>query len=155
MRRLAGITGLGMAAVLFSAIALAQMSTGDAPIIPLYPEGTVTSLGVPESRVRQKTGETLIFNVSEPTLELFRPAAGQANGTAVIVAPGGGFVGLGYEAGGTRVARRLALQGVTQISHDQKRGRSDAVAGSAYEGDGAADGAGEERYSYRDAAICG
>lgn len=115
MRRSVGITGLGMAAVLFSAAALAQVSTSDAPIIPLYPGGTVASLGVPESRARQQTGDTLIFNVSEPTLELFRPAAGQANGTAVIVAPGGGFVGLGYEAGGTRVARRLAQRGVTAL----------------------------------------
>lgn len=55
----------------------------------------------------------MIRNVSEPTLELFRPAAGKANGTAVIIAPGGGFVGLGYDAGGTAVARRLAQQGIT------------------------------------------
>ena len=32
--------------------------------------------GVPETQVRvEKMGETLIFNVSNPTLELFRPAA--------------------------------------------------------------------------------
>ncbi|WP_339501688.1 alpha/beta hydrolase, partial [Pseudomonas canadensis] len=57
----------------------------------------------------------MIRNVSEPTLELFRPAPGRANGTAVIVAPGGGFVGLGYDAGGTAVARLLAQHGVTAL----------------------------------------
>lgn len=55
----------------------------------------------------------MVFNVSDPTLELFLPTPGSANGTAVIVAPGGGFVGLGYDAGGTAVARRLAQHGVT------------------------------------------
>ena len=63
--------------------------------------------------MKQPTGDALIFNVSEPTLELFRPAAGHANGTAMIVAPGGGFVGLGYDAEGTEVARMLAQHGVT------------------------------------------
>jgi len=113
--RLARIARLGVAAVLISAAALAEAPAGDARIIPLYPKGTMPSLGVPESRVKQQGDDTLIFNVSEPTLELFRPAAGQANGTAVIVAPGGGFVGLGYEAGGTAVARRLAQRGVTAL----------------------------------------
>ncbi|KRB86801.1 hypothetical protein ASE00_01970 [Sphingomonas sp. Root710] len=102
-----------MIAALFSATATAQTAEGVAPIIPLYSKGTVTSLGVPEIRLKQPTGDTLIFNVSEPALELFRPAPGRANGTAMIVAPGGGFVGLGYEAGGTAVARRLAQEGIT------------------------------------------
>lgn len=33
----------------------------------------------------------------------------------MIVAPGGGFVGLGYDTGGTAVARRLAQRGVTAL----------------------------------------
>lgn len=85
-------------------------------IIPLYPKGTVAPLGVPESEDRiAGTGEKMIFNVSDPTLELFRPTQGRANGTAVIIAPGGGFVGLGYEAGGTAIAHRLARNGVTAL----------------------------------------
>jgi len=126
MRHLARITSLGMAAALFSTMAIAQTFTGDAPTILLYPKGTVASLGVPESRVKQQTGNTLIFNVSEPTLELFRPASGKANGMAVIVAPGGGFVGLGYEAGGTAVARQLAQRGVTALVLKYRTIESDA-----------------------------
>src|SRR5436190_11676883 len=34
---------------------------------------------------------TGVANISEPTLTVFRPNPGTANGTAVIVAPGGGF----------------------------------------------------------------
>ncbi|MCW2365875.1 acetyl esterase/lipase [Sphingobium sp. B7D2B] len=105
--------GLMMAAALLGATtAMAQTTTGG-EIIPLYAKGAVASLGVPESRDTLETGETMIFNVSEPTLEVFRPEAGSTNGTAVIIAPGGGFVGLAYEAGGTAIARQLAQRGVT------------------------------------------
>ncbi|WP_082594835.1 alpha/beta hydrolase [Sphingomonas sp. Root710] len=105
------LMSLGLAAALFATAGVAQTPAGSS-VIMLYPKGTVASLGVPEVKDSHH-GETLIFNVSEPTLEVFRPAPGSANGTAVIVAPGGGFVALGYEAGGTAVARALAQRGVT------------------------------------------
>ena len=111
--RLARSTTVIVAAALMATAAFARTPTADGQIIPLYPAGSIASLGVPETREQQKTGETMIFDVSEPTLELFRPAAGRANGTAVIVAPGGGFVGLGYTFGGTDVARALAEHGIT------------------------------------------
>jgi acetyl esterase/lipase len=63
----------------------------------------------------EKSADTFIRNVSEPTLELFRPELGRANGTAVIIAPGGGFVGLAYDAEGVAVARLLAQRGVTAL----------------------------------------
>ena len=115
MKPLTGMASLYIAAAIFTTTATAQTAVGTRQIIPLYPPGTVASLGVPETRQKQDTGDTLIFNVSEPTLELFRPARGRANGTAVIVAPGGGFVGIGYDAGGTAVARRLAQSGTTAL----------------------------------------
>jgi acetyl esterase/lipase len=114
MKQLSKVANIGFAAALLSAASSAQPSAGG-HIIPLYPRGGVPSLGVPETRQKQKTGETLIFNVSDPTLELFRPAPGRANGTAIIVAPGGGFVGLGYDVGGTDIARQLAQHGVTAL----------------------------------------
>ncbi|MYM84997.1 alpha/beta hydrolase fold domain-containing protein [Duganella sp. FT50W] len=103
-----------MATILVSAAVTAQTWTGNGLIIPLYPEGAIASIGVPEIReIPDKTGDIMIRNVSQPTLELFSPAPGHANGTAMIIAPGGGFVGLGYDAGGTAVARRLVKLGVT------------------------------------------
>ena len=104
---------IAAAAAFLSTAATAQATASGGMIIPLYPEGSVASLGVPESREKLPTGETLIFDVSVPTLELYRPAVGQANGTAVIVAPGGGFVALGYTFGGTDVAQALARRGIT------------------------------------------
>lgn len=108
--------GILFAAMLWASAATAQPADKGGTIIPLYPKGAVAPLAVPETRDRlAETGEVMIFNVSTPTLELFRPVSGRANGTAVIVAPGGGFVGLGYEAGGTAVARRMAQLGVTAL----------------------------------------
>lgn len=52
-------------------------------------------------------------NVSVPVLLPVVPAPGKANGTAVIVAPGGGFRGLSMDNEGFRVARMLAAEGVT------------------------------------------
>ena len=113
MRYLAQYTTVVLATAPLATTAPAQPSVGGGQIVPLYPAGSVASLGVPETRETQKNGDTMIFDVSVPTLELFRPAPGRANGTAVIVAPGGGFVGLGYTFGGTQVAQALADQGIT------------------------------------------
>ncbi|SET73258.1 alpha/beta hydrolase [Stenotrophomonas indicatrix] len=95
-----------------SATASPAASTGGV-VIPLYPAGTTQPLGVQELHDALDTGETLIYDVSEPTLEMYRPAPGKQNGTAVIVVPGGGFVALGYVRGGTDVARALAEHGIT------------------------------------------
>ncbi|MET0365841.1 MAG: alpha/beta hydrolase [Sphingobium sp.] len=53
-----------------------------------------------------------IRNVVNPTLTPFLPDPAKANGTAVIVAPGGGFRMLSIDAEGYDVARRLAAEGV-------------------------------------------
>lgn len=116
MKHLIMKISLGMAAACVASAVLAQAPARAGTVIPLYAKGAVAPLGVPEIRERSdKEGGTMIRNVSEPTLELFRPALGRANGTAVIVAPGGGFVGLGYDLEGIAVARRLAQIGVTAL----------------------------------------
>lgn len=116
MRHLATLASFGLAAALYATAAVAQQSGAGEAIIPLYSAGTIPSLGVPEIREqREEVGGLLIRNVSEPTLELFRAAPEHANGTAVIVVPGGGFVGLAYDTVGTAVARQLAERGVTAL----------------------------------------
>lgn len=52
-------------------------------------------------------------NVTYPTLTPVLPRPGTANGTAVIVAPGGGFMFLSMDSEGWRVAQALADHGVT------------------------------------------
>ncbi len=107
------LANMVVAAVPSATIVSAQTPATGGTVIRLYPKHNVASLGVPEKRDRLPNGETMIYDVSEPTLMLYRPAPGRANGTAVIVAPGGGFVALGYTFGGTDVAQALAARGIT------------------------------------------
>lgn len=57
-------------------------------------------------------GSKFARNVTEATLTPFLPEPGKATGSAVIVAPGGGFVTLSMENEGWDVARALAKEGV-------------------------------------------
>jgi len=53
----------------------------------------------------------VVTNVSVPTMEVFRPE--KPNGTAVIIAPGGGLYALSIKSEGTDVAQWLAERGIT------------------------------------------
>jgi acetyl esterase/lipase len=57
-------------------------------------------------------GSAFARNVTVATLTPFLPDPGKATGTAVIVAPGGGFTTLSMENEGWDVARALAAKGV-------------------------------------------
>lgn len=59
------------------------------------------------------SGTTFLRNVSDPTLTVFTPAEGTANGVGVIVAPGGGWTLLAWEHEGLDVARWLTAAGCT------------------------------------------
>src|SRR5689334_20902326 len=49
----------------------------------------------------------VVYNVVDPTLTVFQSPASSANGTAVIIAPGGGFHTLSINSEGTDVAKWL------------------------------------------------
>jgi acetyl esterase/lipase len=57
-------------------------------------------------------GLKVIRNVSQPTLTAFLPDPTLANGTAVIICPGGAFHFLAYEHEGTQVAAWLNAHGI-------------------------------------------
>lgn len=57
----------------------------------------------------------LITNVTQPTLEIFRPEPAKSNGTCVIICPGGGHHVLAYDLEGTEVAEWLTTLGVTAV----------------------------------------
>jgi acetyl esterase/lipase len=78
--------------------------------------------GTEDWKVRERTFKiptkesgvlTLVTDVTVPTLTVVRPDPAQANGTAVVVCPGGGFKFLSWENEGMEVARWLAQRGVT------------------------------------------
>jgi dienelactone hydrolase len=54
----------------------------------------------------------VVHNVATPTLTPFLPTAGKGNGTAVVIAPGGGFMMLSMSSEGWDVARWLAANGI-------------------------------------------
>ncbi len=55
----------------------------------------------------------VVTNVVNPTLTMYEPDAATANGTAVIIAPGGGFHALSINSEGNDVAKWLVAKGVT------------------------------------------
>ena len=83
----------------------------DAPVVPLWENGA------PGFEDRREEAEVVnggsITNVHNPSLTVFRPAEGLANGVAIIVAPGGGLRNLGIRGGGTEPAAFLAEHGYT------------------------------------------
>ncbi len=56
-----------------------------------------------------------LTNVSEPTLTVYSADKETANGTAVVICPGGGYSILAWDLEGTEVAQWLNKQGVTAL----------------------------------------
>lgn len=56
---------------------------------------------------------TVVTNVSEPTITMYEPSVDKKNGTAVVIAPGGGLFGLSINSEGRDVAQWLVSNGVT------------------------------------------
>ena len=54
-----------------------------------------------------------ILRVTDPTLEVFMPTKEKANGTAIIICPGGGYALLAFDHEGYKVANWLTELGIT------------------------------------------
>jgi len=71
-------------------------------------------------------GERIIRNVVDPTLTAYFPPSGTANGTAMIVCPGGGFHMLAIDGEGANVARFLNSLGITAFVLRYRLARTNA-----------------------------
>ena len=115
-RRLSAVI-LAAAACMVTTTAQAQndrmtpIATPSQPGAIVLGPGPLPGATVAESWHRQY-GSTFARNVTVATLTPFLPDRAKANGTAVIVAPGGGFRTLSMENEGWDVARALADRGV-------------------------------------------
>jgi acetyl esterase/lipase len=91
------------------------------------------SNGAPGSETRRHESEQekdwWVRNIHNPSLTVVRPAAGKANGTAVVIAPGGGHRELVFKAEGLEPAEYLAKLGVTAFALKYRLARE---AGSSY-----------------------
>jgi acetyl esterase/lipase len=104
--------------LLIGLLAAAAAFAAEPKVIPLWPgvapgsenlkyqEQEIIGGRTPDDRARR------IHNVSRPTLTIYLPDAATANGTAVVVCPGGGFRLLSIDFEGTEVARYLNSAGV-------------------------------------------
>jgi acetyl esterase/lipase len=97
---------------LLMAVAIFVHAQGVAPVIPLYPDGVPNSKPTPATYI-EKDGDGHASVVSIPTLTPFFPEKGKANGTAVIICPGGGYSGLAMEKEGNAVAKEFNKVGIT------------------------------------------
>ena len=78
--------------------------------LPLFGDATP---GDASTEIWMKMGDTvMVRNVTRPTLTPFLPKRGKATGAAVIIAPGGAFMGLAIKHEGWDVARALADRGI-------------------------------------------
>jgi acetyl esterase/lipase len=107
---------LAALALLLGTAATAQTVRELAPM-PVWPKGVPSMKGWPgqlDIPVREELRENgeQAWNVTVPTLQPFLPDPAKANGTAVIIAPGGGFRLLAIHHEGTRVANWLAERGI-------------------------------------------
>lgn len=97
-------------------LSLATLITAQEKIIQLYEgaapgsESWTWNEAVSEKNIWQTK---LVYNVSKPTLTVFAPEADKAIGTAVIIAPGGGFHALSINSEGFDVAKWLVQKGIT------------------------------------------
>src|SRR5664279_3913999 len=68
-----------------------------------------------ESRkdIPEQAQDYWVRNINNPSVTVFMPPKGKANGCAVVVAPGGGFRELVFDAEGIQAAAFLNTLGVT------------------------------------------
>lgn len=105
--RIIAVAGLSL---LLSNAVLAQK------VIRLYPgaaPGSETWKQQEKEYFSQIWNTQVVTNVVNPTLTVFSPEADKANGTAVIICPGGAFHALSINSEGVDVAKWLAARGVT------------------------------------------
>lgn len=100
--------GFGEFAAMFQAHPPQKIATPDLKAIPLSDSGS------PDSNIWETMeGWRTLRNVTQPAIYPVLPAPGTANGSAVIIAPGGGFLTLAFDTEGYEVAKYLSARGIT------------------------------------------
>lgn len=98
---------------------LSVRTHADLPVISLWPNGAPDPLPDvgPEQDYQWSGGggapNTMVRNVTEPTLTVYRADPAKADGTGVIIAPGGGWRILAWTHEGIELAEWFAARGVT------------------------------------------
>jgi acetyl esterase/lipase len=81
--------------------------------INLYKTSVPNSKPTELKDLPENAEEGLVRRVITPTLEMFLPEKDKANGTAVVICPGGGYSVIVYGGEGVQTAKEFAKNGVT------------------------------------------
>jgi len=85
-----------------------------AQTVPLYPGEIPGSKAIPNTeKTELRNGITVVTNITSPTLSIFLPDSSKANGTAVIICPGGGYWLNAISHEGYDIAKAFNDMGVT------------------------------------------
>lgn len=102
---------------LLIAFSMATYSSNAQQVVPLYADSVPGAKQTPATYVEnievRANGTLSITKVSVPTLTVFEAPKDVANGTAVIICPGGGYAALAFSHEGTDVAKRFNAIGIT------------------------------------------
>lgn len=100
--------------LLIAAAAVTALAQQVIPL-PLPPGAATPPAGNTEKQYFSKAWNTeVVTNVTQPSLTVYKPAAGSApNGIGIIICPGGGFMALSINSEGVDVAKWLNGRGVT------------------------------------------
>jgi acetyl esterase/lipase len=102
-----------LVSVLFTGNPMSLFAQSDSLVIPLWKNGAPGF----ENRKNdpEEAKDYWVKNINNPSLTVFFPPADIANGTAVLICPGGGFRLLVFKAEGIDPARYLSKLGITAI----------------------------------------
>ena len=95
---------------------LAALTFAQEKPFQLYPNGVPNSKLTPATYIEKNdksNNDEWVTMVCTPTITPFIPAKGTANGTAIVIFPGGGYSGLSMDKEGYRVAKAFNQLGVT------------------------------------------
>jgi acetyl esterase/lipase len=101
------------------------------PEIRLWPNGAPGSEGItsPEKWNPSTDGFHRVTNIHNPSIVVFLPPEGKANGSAVVICPGGGHSYLVMDLEGSLVAERLNSMGIAAFVLKSRLARAE---GSTY-----------------------
>jgi acetyl esterase/lipase len=115
---------------IFLLLILLNLSCKAQQVITLYSGTAPGSLPVEDKESAAKSsggnGRFFVTNVTRPTLTVYLPKERNANGTTVIICPGGGYNRLSIEDGGYEAGKAFAAAGITAVVLKYRTWRDDA-----------------------------
>ncbi len=101
-----------LSATMCLCLTTALFAAPEAPF-PLWPEGIPGGRRPLGAEVVDANGK--VTHIEDPTLQYFPPAIDRPNGTAIVICPGGGYVGISRLREGVQYANWLSTLGVASF----------------------------------------